>query len=74
MSIFTKKPFLTVKDYSVSKEEFELLFDKSLDLLSTFPQPDPSKLPRYYESDDYISHTDLKRSLFEKCHKCLGTS
>lgn len=68
MSILTKKLFLTVKDYSFSKEEFDLRWDESLGLLSTYPQPDPSKLSRYYDSDDYISHTDLKRSLFEKMY------
>lgn len=35
-------------------------------MLSTVPQPNPDQLPRYYESDDYISHTDGKRSIFEK--------
>lgn len=64
--VFSKdKLVLTVKDFSVSGEEFELFRDSNLDLLSTFPKPSPADLPRYYESDDYISHTDGKRSLFE---------
>jgi len=60
--------YLTVKDYSVSAEEFELLLDEELQLLKTHPQPAPEKLGSYYESDDYISHTDGKRSLFEKLY------
>ena len=60
--------YLTVKDYSVSGEEFELLLDEELQLLKTHPQPAPDKLGSYYESDDYISHTDGKRSLFEKLY------
>jgi len=64
----TKKHFLTVKDNSVSKETFELLYDKNLDMLVTSPQPDENNLGRYYESEDYISHTDGKRSLFEKAY------
>ena len=60
--------YLTVKDYSVSGEEFELLLDEELQLLKTHPQPAPEKLGSYYESDDYISHTDGKRSLFEKLY------
>jgi len=60
--------YLTVKDYSVSEEEFELLLDEELQLLKTHPQPAPEKLGSYYESDDYISHTDGKRSLFEKLY------
>lgn len=63
-----QKHFLTVKDNSVSKEIFELLYDENLDMLITSPQPDETTLGKYYESDDYISHTDGKRSLFEKVY------
>ncbi len=62
------KNYLTVKDNSVSKETFELLYDENLDLLITSPQPAEDVLGRYYESDDYISHTDGKRSIFEKAY------
>jgi 2-polyprenyl-3-methyl-5-hydroxy-6-metoxy-1,4-benzoquinol methylase len=62
------KNFLTVKDNSVSKETFELLHDENLDLLITSPAPSEDDLDRYYESDDYISHTDGKRSVFEKAY------
>jgi 2-polyprenyl-3-methyl-5-hydroxy-6-metoxy-1,4-benzoquinol methylase len=68
MDISNKKHFLTVTDYSVSKETFELYYDQDLDLLITSPQPSPENLGRYYESNDYISHTDSKRSLFEKAY------
>jgi len=68
MDISNKKHFLTVIDYSVSKETFDLYYDQDLDLLITSPQPSPENLGRYYESNDYISHTDSKRSLFEKVY------
>jgi 2-polyprenyl-3-methyl-5-hydroxy-6-metoxy-1,4-benzoquinol methylase len=68
MDILNKKHFLTVKDYSVSKETFELYKDETLDMLITFPQPSLENLGKYYESEDYISHTDNKRSLFEKLY------
>lgn len=58
--------FLTVTDHSVTKETFELLHDADLDMLVTIPKP--ADLARYYESDDYISHTDQKRSMFEKLY------
>ncbi|WP_291130446.1 class I SAM-dependent methyltransferase [Flavobacterium sp. UBA7682] len=60
--------FQKVKDYSVSKEVFELHHNPEYDLLITFPKPSLEKLPSYYESDDYISHTDGKRSLFERAY------
>lgn len=68
MDISNKKHFLTVTDYSVSNETFELYYDQDLDFLITSPQPSPENLGRYYESNDYISHTDSKRSLFEKAY------
>ena len=68
MNISNKKHFLTVTDYSVSKEVFELYQDEDLDMLITHPQPGLDVLGKYYESADYISHTDSKRSLFEKAY------
>ena len=57
-----------VVDHSVSKEIFDLHHNPEFDMLITFPKPSLEKLPSYYESDDYISHTDGKRSLFEKMY------
>ena len=59
---------LKVRDYSVSKEIFELHHNPEYDLLITFPKPSIEKLPSYYESEDYISHTDAKRTPFEKIY------
>ena len=60
-----KPTYLTLKDHSVSGEEFHLLHNKELDLLETFPQPKGEKLSEYYKSEDYISHTNTKRNLLE---------
>ncbi|SDH47059.1 Methyltransferase domain-containing protein [Flavobacterium omnivorum] len=68
MDISNQQPFLTVKDYSVSQEIFDLYHDAKLDMLITTPQPSLENLGKYYESVDYISHTDSKRSLFEKVY------
>jgi 2-polyprenyl-3-methyl-5-hydroxy-6-metoxy-1,4-benzoquinol methylase len=68
MDISNKKHFLTVKDHSVSKETFDLYHDQTMDMLVTYPQPSLENLGKYYESVDYISHTDSKRSLFEKAY------
>jgi len=68
MKLKEENQYLIVKDYSVSKETFELLYNKEYDLLKTHPFPDLSILPKYYESADYISHTDGKRTFFEKLY------
>jgi len=60
--------YLSVKDHSVSSEEFELLVNEKFGFLETHPQPSAEKLPKYYKSEDYISHTDSKRNLLEKVY------
>lgn len=60
--------FLSVKDHSISGELFNLYYDNEMDLLYTFPQPDITTLGKYYDSENYISHTDGTRSLFEKIY------
>lgn len=59
---------IKVKDHSVSGEEFALIENSEYGFLETTPQPSLEKLPSYYESEDYISHTDSKRNLFEKIY------
>ena len=59
------KTYLTLKDHSVSGDQFQLLHNKELDMLVTFPEPKGEKLSEYYKSEDYISHTDTKRNLLE---------
>lgn len=63
--------YLKVKDYSVSNKEFALYLDTSIDLLATTPQPSSDELGSYYESEDYISHTDSSRSWFEKIYQFI---
>lgn len=68
MNFSEQNVFIAVTDYSVSGETFNLLLDSDSQLLKTHPQPSLENLPKYYESDDYISHTDGRRSLFEKVY------
>ncbi|NQY31191.1 MAG: class I SAM-dependent methyltransferase [Flavobacteriaceae bacterium] len=61
-------PLFKVTDHSVSKEKFELLKNTEHGFLVTTPLPDISELSKYYETEEYISHTDTKRNLFEKVY------
>ena len=58
---------ITTRDYSVSQENFKLCYDPQLLLYRTTPVP--SQLSRYYESENYISHTDGRKTLFEKLYQ-----
>ena len=63
------KSYLKTKDYAVTGEEFELLYDESLKMLVTEPQP--KKLNKYYKSKDYISHTDASKTIIDKIYQIV---
>lgn len=63
------EPFLNCKDHTVSKETYELLLHKEYGFLVTSPVP--VDLEKYYESEDYISHTDRQKTLFEKVYQAV---
>lgn len=66
----TKKflPFLKVKDYSISKELFNLDICVQCGFVLTNPQPIGDYLSRYYQSEDYISHSGTKKGLINKLY------
>jgi len=60
----------TIKDYSITKEDFELIYDDKYDMYQTkFTSFD--RLDHYYKSENYISHTDAKRNWFEKVYQLV---
>ena len=66
---FSEEPVLICKDHTVSGENFEIRRDENFDLLATFPRPEDEKLPEYYKSEKYISHTDSENSLVDKVYQ-----
>jgi len=60
-------PYISTEDYSVSRENFNLILNKELNLLYTDPVPD--QLEKYYESEEYISHTDRSDGLINKLYQ-----
>jgi SAM-dependent methyltransferase len=61
-------PFLTAKDYTVSKEDFEINRCQSCELLFTNPRPTSSEAGPYYSSDNYISHSDTQEGVINKLY------
>nr|WP_299071570.1 class I SAM-dependent methyltransferase [uncultured Allomuricauda sp.] len=61
------KSYLKTKDFSVSQESFELLYDSELEMLVTHPKP--KDVNPYYDSEGYISHTDSKASLTDRLYQ-----
>lgn len=64
-----KKHYLTCEDFTVSNQKFDLIYNLELDMLETFPQPKGVELASYYESEDYISHTDSKKTFTDKLYQ-----
>ncbi|WP_457615944.1 class I SAM-dependent methyltransferase [Lutibacter sp.] len=66
-----KKVYLTCKDYTVSGEEFNLVYNKKYTMLETLPKPSIKKIPSYYQSENYISHTDSNKSVVDKIYQIV---
>lgn len=64
-------PFLTCKDHTVSGEDFQIMNNEDGTLLTTNPRPNQEDLGKYYESDEYISHTDSKKGLMERVYQTV---
>ncbi|WP_158839725.1 class I SAM-dependent methyltransferase [Polaribacter sp. L3A8] len=62
-------PFLNCKDFTVSDETYEVMFNKEYDMLVTSPVP--IDLENYYKSENYISHTDSKKSFMDKVYQSV---
>ena len=64
-------PFLKVKDYTVSQETFELLRCNNCAFI--FTHPIPQDLGPYYESPQYISHTNKTSGITDLLYKFART-
>jgi SAM-dependent methyltransferase/predicted RNA-binding Zn-ribbon protein involved in translation (DUF1610 family) len=62
-------PLLRCTDHLVSKEEYQLILCPDCGFVFTQDYPEESEIGKYYESDEYISHTDSYKTLFEKAYQ-----
>ncbi|SKB51113.1 Ubiquinone/menaquinone biosynthesis C-methylase UbiE [Salegentibacter holothuriorum] len=60
---------LTCKDHLVSGKEFQLQMKSDFEILETNPKP--KNLSAYYESENYISHTDSNQSFTDKIYQAV---
>lgn len=66
---FHKK--LSCRDYSASKEFFDIVSCETCGFLFTNPVPEQNDIFKYYDSDSYISHTNRKRGLFNRLYQIV---
>ncbi len=62
---------LKVIDYTVSHQQFNIDECPSCKLRVTNPFPSETEIGKYYESEDYISHSDTSKSLMSKLYQTV---
>lgn len=65
------QPYLNCIDYTVSRETFAITQCKKCTLLFTNPRPKEENIGSYYESEEYISHSNSKEGLFNKAYQIV---
>ncbi|MFP4471218.1 MAG: class I SAM-dependent methyltransferase [Bacteroidales bacterium] len=59
----------TIRDHFLSGEDFGIFTCPGCELQFTNPRPEPENLARYYQSDEYLSHTAAKKGLVSGIYK-----
>ena len=60
--------FLSVKDHSISGEVFNITMCKSCGFRFTNPTPSEDSIGKYYQSENYISHSDTNKGIINKLY------
>lgn len=63
------QPILTAKDYTVSGEQFVIWQCADCALRFTQDVPDEESIGRYYQSQDYISHTNTSKGFINQLYQ-----
>lgn len=66
-----KTQFLSCTDYTVSKKNFELQQCSGCGFVYTSPRPQNSDLGAFYESDEYISHSNTKKGIVSRLYQAV---
>lgn len=61
--------FLTAVDHTVSHQPFEIRRCGTCGFCFTSPRPEPAEIGAYYQSADYISHSNTSASLQDKLYQ-----
>jgi 2-polyprenyl-3-methyl-5-hydroxy-6-metoxy-1,4-benzoquinol methylase len=66
-----KSLFLTCIDNTVSKQPFDLQECGTCGFVFTSPRPQNSDLGKFYESDEYISHSNTKKGIVSRLYQSV---
>lgn len=62
------QPFLEAKDYTVSQQQFSLLSCGNCSLVLTQDVPAQEEIGPYYQSQQYISHSDTRKGIVNQLY------
>jgi 2-polyprenyl-3-methyl-5-hydroxy-6-metoxy-1,4-benzoquinol methylase len=63
------KNYIEVKDHSNTQEEFTIVSCETTNFLFTNPRPKEKDISKYYDFEDYISHTNKENDFISKLYK-----
>lgn len=63
------KHVLTTKDFLVTGDKFDISKNLKTGILETHPKPSRHDLHKYYDSKDYMSHSQKPSSFFSFCYR-----
>ena len=62
---------LSLKDYFLTQEPFDIMVCEDCGLLYTTPKPSDEKLGDYYKSDEYYSHQENKKGFIPRVYEAV---
>ena len=62
------KPFISCADHTVSRETFQVVQCEACGFRFTNPRPSENEIGKYYESEEYISHSGTSRGVVNKIY------
>ena len=65
------KHFLVCKDFTVSQEEFQIVKCETCEFKFTNPRPSASEIGSYYQSEEYISHSNTSKGIVNKVYQLV---
>jgi SAM-dependent methyltransferase len=65
--------YLTCKDFTTTGEIFPIIQCQKCSFTFTNPRPLDNDLGKYYESSDYISHSNAKKGIFNRVYQLVRT-
>lgn len=64
-------PFLSCIDYTVSRETFKIAQCAACGFMFTNPRPDENEIGKYYQAEEYISHSDTSKGIVNKLYQIV---